>query len=146
MNISKKSIPYKIVSMVTEPKNDFCGFVRQFLMTVIVLTLIILVLPFMVGTLFISDIGFGLGALPFNSFISFFIYLLSGYVILGILIALVFGFIFLPSKIKDIYVSYEEKRQGLKPLKVKEPSMLVTWYKAKKGKYCPRITFVDDEE
>jgi len=45
-----------------------------------------------------------------------------------------------------LYLDVKEERMARPPKPVKEPGFLHSWFKAKKGRYCPLIEVTDDDE
>ena len=148
---SRNSWHYKLVDLFLIPKEDFCSYCRQVLisiLTLIVLSFVILiVLPLFLGSVVVDFINVFTNLPDIvtlftsqNKLLVFFGLIFSGYIIA----LLIFIILYLLDKcVYQKYQTYSRNKRNTLVIKEKEPSLVKEWYKSFKGKYCPRVEFKD---
>lgn len=154
MNISKDSWHYKIVSFIFDkPEYNFCNYfwkvVWSLFLVCVFFLMIFVAFPYLLG-LCIGQIAhdvFGFSIVLEHTVTNWWLFVPFAYITYIVSALLVFGFIhfffeFIPTTIRN----YKEKRLNQEIENPKEPGIVGTFIKAKKGKYCPRISYIDKDE
>lgn len=139
MQIKKQSWHYRLVNFLFNgPSENLCNYFWQVIFSIFTVLVFTLVLPFCFGMVFYTGFDSAKELLDsFNTLAFFPLVLLTGYISIILIGSFSFSLVFLCEQLKNFDKSKEYK--------VKKPNILIEYYKAKKGKYCSKIDFIDKD-